>query len=134
MARLTAAFLSVLAYLLLAPAALAQAGRLGGGGALDISLTRIVTALLLCLMLAALAALALKRGGGRIDLARMRGLFATLPAKRRIEVVETRRVSQHADVCLLRCDGREYLILCAAQQQLVLREAASAEPEAGEAE
>ncbi len=115
---------------LLFAAAPATAQRLGGGGALNVSLTRIVMALLLCLMLAALAALALKRGGGRIDLAGLTRIFAARPSQRRIEVIETRRVSQHADVCLLRCDGREYLLLCAPQQQTILREAPIAEAEA----
>lgn len=125
MARLIAAlWLCVLG----AMPALASPGRLGGGGALDISLTRIVMALLLCLMIAALAALLLKRGGGKLDLKALRRMFAQLPAQRRIEVIETRRVSQHADVCLLRCDGREYLILCAAQRQTVLREADAPAP------
>lgn len=104
--------------------ALAQAGRLGGGGSVDVSLTRIITALILCLMLAALAALLLKRSGGKIDVPALRGLFAQMPvAPRRIQVIETRRVSQYADVCLLRCDGRDYLILSAQQQQTVLRDA-----------
>lgn len=129
MARLSPALATLFANLVLAPAALAHAGRLGGGGSLNLSLTRIVMALILCLMLAALAAFALKRSGGRIDLSRLRGLLATLPQQRRIDVVETRRVSQYADVCLLRCDGREYLILCAQQQQMLLRETAMAEGE-----
>ena len=110
---------------LLAPAmsspALAQTAHLGGGGELNLSLTRIVSALILCVMVAALAALALKRGGGRVDLSRMRGLLSTLPAKRRIEPIETRRISQYADLCLVRCDGQEYLILSSQQQQLVLK-------------
>ncbi|MCH7860354.1 hypothetical protein ACQKOH_08520 [Sphingomonas sp. NPDC092331] len=145
MARLTAAWAGLAVLLVHAPAALAQPGRLGGGGSLNLSLTRIVMALLLCLMLAALAALALKRGGGRIalPLPRLRGLVAALPAQRRVEVLETRRVSQYADVCLLRCDGREYLVLCAQQQQLLLRESecavsapasASVEPAGAEGE
>ncbi|MEI9851958.1 MAG: hypothetical protein WDN24_15250 [Sphingomonas sp.] len=113
---------SLAATIATAGAAWADGGaRLGGGGALDISLTRVVLALLLCLMLAALAALLLKRGGGRIDLAALRRLAAKLPVERRIQVIETRRISQHADLCLLRCDGEEYLILCSAQQQSVLR-------------
>lgn len=122
MVRLSTALACCLACLLSAPVALAHPGRLGGGGSLDLSLTRIVMSLVLCLMLAALAAFALKRSGERIDFKRMRGLIAALPAQRRIDVIETRRISQYADVCLLRCDGREYLVLCAQQQQLVLRE------------
>jgi hypothetical protein len=131
MARLR--FLLPFPLLVASSPALAQAGRLGGGGGgVDVSLTRIVTALILCLMLAALAALLLKRGGGRVELAALGRLFARLPqTQRRIEVIETRRVSQHADVCLLRCDGRDYLILCAAHQQTILREGpAAAEAEA----
>lgn len=115
-----------LVFLLLAPPAFAD--RLGGGGDLGISLTRIVTALILCVMLAVLAALLLKRNGGKIDLPALRRLMVRMPVARRIEVIETRRVSQHADVCLLRCDGREYLILCAQHQQMVLREGETGEP------
>jgi len=126
MARLTGALLPGL---LLATPALAQAGRLGGGGSLNVSLTRIVLALLLCLMIAALAVLLLKRSGGKVDLAVLRRLFVALPSARRIQVIETRRVSQFADVCLVRCDASEYLILCAQQQQTVLREITL--PEAG---
>jgi hypothetical protein len=122
MARLNAALACCLAYLVSAPAAFAQPGRLGGGGALNLSLTRIVMSLILCLMLAALAAFALKRSGGRIDIKRLRGLIVTLPVRRRIEVIETRRASQYADICLIRCDGREYLVLSSQEQQLVLRE------------
>lgn len=125
MARL---ILCCVPWLLLAGPAFAD--RLGGGGDLGISLTRIVMALILCLMLAALAALLLKRNGGKIDIAALRGLIVRMPAARRIEVIETRRVSQHADVCLMRCDGREYLILSAAHQQTVLREGDAAEPPA----
>lgn len=92
--------------------------RLGGGAALDVSLTRIVVALLVCLALAVLAAVLVKRGGGRL----------TLPnrAERRIAVIESRRISPHADLCLLRCDGREYMILSSATGQQVLREGPAA--------
>jgi hypothetical protein len=111
---------------LLATPALASPGRLGGGGGVDVSLTRIVMALVLGTMLAGLAALAIKRGGGRFDMAAVRRLFAALPTARRIEVIESRRVSQHADLCLVRCDGEEYLILSSAQQQRILRGGAAA--------
>lgn len=127
MARVS--FLAATILLATETAALAQAGRLGGGnGGVDVSLTRIITALILCLMLAGLTAVALKRSGGKFDLAGMQALFTRMPAPiRRIDVVETRRISQHADVCLLRCDGREYLILCAANQQTVLSDAPAGE-------
>lgn len=116
--------LSVVPLVVAAAPAIARAGRLGGGsGGVDVSLTRIVTALILCLMLAALAALLLKHRGGRFDLGALRGFVGQMPGTaRRIDVIETRRISQYADVCLLRCDGRDYLILCAEHQQTVLRE------------
>jgi hypothetical protein len=123
MARLT--YLVALPCLFSAAPALAQ--RLGGGGGVDVSLTRIAMALILCLMIAALAVLLLKRNGGRIDLPAFHRLVPAARPARRIDVIETRRVSQYADVCLLRCDGREYLILCAQQQQTLLREAPTAE-------
>lgn len=105
----------------LATPAFAGPGRLGGGGGVDVSLTRIVMALVLGAMLAVVAALAIKRGGGRFDIAVVRRLLVTLPVARRIQVVESRRVSQHADLCLVRCGGEEYLILSSAQQQQILR-------------
>ena len=100
----------------------ALAQRLGGGGtASDISIGRIVAALVLCVIAAVLAILLLKRGGGRIDLAGLTS-FRKLAVARRIDVIETRRISQHADLCLVRCDGQDYLILTAQGQQSVLRE------------
>lgn len=106
-----------------ASVALAAApARLAGGGALDVSLGRIVSALVICLLLAAVAALVLKRGGGRIDGAMLRRWSARRPA-RRIEVVESRRISPHADLCLFRCDDEDYLVLSSAAAQQVLRRA-----------
>ncbi|MEP9403186.1 hypothetical protein [Sphingomonas sp. VNH70] len=104
---------------MLAIAAAAATPRLGGGAALDVSLTRIVSALLLCILLAAVGAVLLRRGGGRIDLSRWRGAGRAV-AGRRIAVLESRRISPHADLCLLRCDGREYLILSSATGQQVV--------------
>jgi hypothetical protein len=102
--------------------ALAKPGRRGGGGGgVDVSLTRVVMALLLGIMLAVLIALLLRRGGGRIDLTAIRRLFVALPAARRIQVIESRRVSPHADLCLVRCDAEEFFILSSAQQQQILR-------------
>ncbi len=106
-----------MAGLTLLAAGAAAAPRLAGGGALDISLTRIVAALVLCLLAAMLAAILMKRGGGRIDLSRLRQGVG----ERRIAVIESRRISPHADLCLLRCDGDEYLILSSATVQQVVR-------------
>ena len=103
--------------------AFANSARLGGGGGLDLSLTRIVLSLLLCLGIALSLIVLLKRNGGRVNANALRGLLAKgLPADQRIRVIEARRFSAHADLCLVRCDEVEYVILCSAQQQQVLRE------------
>lgn len=98
--------------------------KLGGGGALDVSLGRIVSALVLCLFLAGLAALLLRHGGGRINWAAFRDWKAARP-ERRIEIIESRRISPHADICLLRCDDEDFLVLSSATTQQVLRRAST---------
>ncbi len=124
MAGIAARGFAVLAVIAANPA-LAATPRLAGGGALDISLTRIVLALLLCMAAAVAAVLILKGKGGRLDLSGFRAI-ARVHADRRIAVLETRRISAHADACLLRCDGIDYLILSSANQQQVLRETPAA--------
>ena len=65
----------------------------------------------------------LKRNGARVNAGALRGLLAKgLPVEPRVRVIESRRISVHADLCLVRCDDVEYVILCSAQQQQVLRE------------
>jgi len=103
--------------------ALAGTARLGGGGGLDLSLTRIVLSLLLCLGIAISVIVLIKRKGGRVNASALLGLLAKgLPADPRIRVIEARRISAHADLCLVRCDDVEYVILCSAHQQQLLRE------------
>ena len=87
----------------------AASGQLGGGRDLGVSLSRIVTALLICIMVALLAALLIRQRSGKTDLHSLLGRLNLRP--RAIEVVETRRLSQHADICLIRHGGREYLLL-----------------------
>lgn len=114
---------------LLAAPALAAPGRLGGGAALEVSLGRIVTALLICIIIAVLAVLLIRQRSGKIDLA---ALFAKFEARpRSIRIVETRRLSQHADICVVRHHEREYLLLLMAGEARVLDERAFAPSEAG---
>lgn len=112
--------------------ALAASPGLGGGEPLSVSLGRIVAALVICIMVALLAALLIRQREGKIDLA---ALFARLELRpaRAIEVVETRRLSPHADICLIRHDGQEFLLLLLAGGAKILRErtvASRAEAEA----
>ena len=100
--------------------ALANAPRLGGGEPLGVSLGRIVFALIICILIAFLAALLIRQRAGKIDLATMFGRMEL--RSRAIEVVETRRLSPHADICLVRHDGQEYLLLLLAGGARILRE------------
>lgn len=105
----------------LAPGMASAAGRrLGGGGDVDVSLGRIVVAFVICIIVAVLAILLIRQRGGKIDLTH---LFARLePRARAIQVVETRRLNPHSDICLVRHDDREYLLVLQAGATHVLRE------------
>jgi hypothetical protein len=105
--------------LLTASAALA-AGRLGGGEDLGISLWRIVWALLISITVAFLAILLIRQRSGKLDLPSF--LARIQMRERAIEVVETRRLSPHADICLVRHGSREYLLLLMAGNARVLSE------------
>jgi flagellar biogenesis protein FliO len=87
--------------LISAPAA---AQRLGAGVAEpDIPVWRVLGALVICLMLAGGAAFALrKRLGGAVPAAKGR--------ERRLQLVETLRLSHQIDVCLVRCGEDEFMI------------------------
>lgn len=94
--------LSGLAVLASAGPALAQ--NLGQAASPDVPVWRVLGALVLCLLLAVGAAFALKT--------RLRGtapLFS-VAAQRRLQLVETVRLSHQVDVCLLTCDGREIIV------------------------
>ena len=115
--------------LALGAAAPAAARGLGGGESLGVSLGRIVGALVICIVLAVFAVLLLRQRSGKIDL---RALFGRIELRQRaIQVLETRRLSPHGDVCLLRHAGRDYLIVLVAGDCRVLRESEAPEPGPG---
>lgn len=108
----------------------ALAQHLGGGTDPEISLVRIIVALVICIAAAAALALVIaKRGllakGGPAKRWSREGLRAKLRSRHRITIVEARRISPHADICLARCDGREYLIVCGPGDIRVLAEGAA---------
>ena len=108
------------AALFAAAPALAGGGRLGGGQPLEVSLGRIVAALVICIIIAVLAALLIRQRAGKIDLYALFGRLQSRP--RAIEVVETRRLSPHADICVVRHSDREYLLLLLAGDARILSE------------
>ena len=103
---------------MIASAPALASGRLGGGEELGVSLGRIVGALLVCLLVAGLAVLVLRQRAGKGDLHLFAAALKARP--RALDVVETRRLSQHADICLIRHAGREYLLLLMAGSARIL--------------
>jgi hypothetical protein len=96
------------------------AGRLGGGAAVDVPVGRIVVAFLICALIAFLAILLIRQRTGRGDLAGL--LRRVTPGRGAVEIVEVRRLTMHADIGLVRHDGREYLLVLQAGSNTLLRE------------
>jgi len=93
-----------LAAALLVAAAPAFAQRLGQGTGTEVPIWRVLAALLLCLSLAVAAAVLLRRrlGGGARPVA--------FGGSRRLQLVETLRLSHQLDLCVVSCDSGEFLI------------------------
>ena len=96
--------------------ATALAQTLGQGSDDEISLWRVGGALLLCLVLAVAAIFALRARFGR-------GSLATLVTRkdRRLQLVESLRLGSHADLCIVRCDGSDLLIVVSAHECKVIQ-------------
>jgi len=99
-------------------AAPALAAGLGKGAAPAIPWARITLAFVFCIALAAGAILLMRtyrlHEGGHFSFPRRQA------GQHAIEIVETRRVSQHGDACLLRCHGQDYLFVVTAHQIVLL--------------
>jgi flagellar biogenesis protein FliO len=96
------------AFFLLLCAAPAFAQRLGQGTGTEVPVWRVLGALALCLALAVAAAYVLRRRlGGSLPL--------NIGRTRRLQLVETLRLSHHIDLCLVSCDGAEFLVAASAQ-------------------
>ena len=102
----------------------ALAGELAGGSSPDIPWLPLLLAFAFCIALAFGAVLLLKRhqrGGGPIigpsALFHGRGQASA----RRISVIETRRASPTADLCLVECDGETWLLALTSSGTTVLK-------------
>ena len=99
----------------------ALAQRLGQGEDDGISLWRVVVALLLCLALAVFAAYAMRSRMGGLPL--LSGLFSgARPNRRRLQLVETLRLSHQIDLCVVACDGEELLVAAGPQGVQLLKD------------
>ncbi len=94
-------YASVISLALVATSASAQ--RLGQADDTDVSIARVLAALLLIIVLAGAAMFV-----GRARIAELK--FWRPASARRLQVVETARLSPQAMLCLAACDGKEYLI------------------------
>lgn len=98
----------------------ATAQTLGQGEATGISLWRVVGALLLCVLVAFLGGLALQwKMTGRIGLSNLQRM-GRYRSSRRLRLIETMRLNQHVDLCLVYCDGRELLIAASGEGAQIL--------------
>lgn len=112
----------------------AGAQTLAGGASPDISFVRIAFALIICVVAAFFAIIWLHRHGATSPHADWLASFATSLRKQpRIRVIETRKISSHADMCLAECDTTQYLLLCTAAGATVLATSPVPMVDAGEA-
>jgi hypothetical protein len=111
----------------------AHAQQLGGGQAFEFPLGRLALGLVLSALIAFVAVFLLRRHSGH------RPLFHFLQRSgeirdraRQIRVIETQRLSPHADVCRFVSADTEYLVVVSASGATVLREvrAQQSEPDA----
>jgi hypothetical protein len=98
----------------------AFAQKLGQGADDDVSVWRVLAALLLCMVLAIAGAFMLR--SGHLRLGAGRGLAALFPTKcgpakrgRRLAVVETVRLGHQAELSIVTCDGEDLLVSSSAQ-------------------
>jgi hypothetical protein len=86
-----------------------QAQQLAGGGGAEVSVWRVLAALIVSVAAAAVLAVVLRsRAMGRPTKHKW---LSALARPGRIELVETRRIASLTELSLVRCDGTEYLIL-----------------------
>jgi flagellar biogenesis protein FliO len=113
---------AILALLLGILAEPALAGPLATGTAPEIPWGRMVVVLAFCLLLAWGAIIFIRRYRERAFANPLEGLLGRTKnaMPRRIQIIETRRASQHGDLCLVECDGETYLLALTAQSATLL--------------
>lgn len=105
--------------------ALATAQALATGGEATPPVLRIFAVFVICALIALVTAIALRRfSSGAITRAAAMAALQKFVGERKISVLETRRVSPHADVCRLVCAEMEYVLVVTPGGATVLRESA----------
>lgn len=121
-------------HMALIPASAPPTSSLGGGESIDLPVGRLVFGLILSITLAWGAALLVRRaqrGSSRSGLS-----FWKLSDRtgQRVRILETRRAAQNAEICLVACDEREYLIAFCNGHAVILRESTALSSGQDEAE
>jgi flagellar biogenesis protein FliO len=107
----------------------ASAQKLGQATHYDPPWWRVIAALIFCVLLALAAAYVLR---GRLN-GRLATLLAPKAGERRLRLVETTRLSNQVDVCLLRIDDDELLLAVSPHGSVLLRSRPAAPAETAEA-
>ena len=112
-----------LLFLVVAWPSVAQAQSLATGSAPDIPWFRLLLSLAFCIAVAWGAVRLLKYYQRRGIANPIKSLLERQGAasQRRIAIIETRRASLHADLCLVECDGDTYLLALTPAGATVLR-------------
>ncbi|MET0183800.1 MAG: hypothetical protein ABW199_13045 [Caulobacterales bacterium] len=97
------------------------AGQLGSAPPLDVPIARIFAGLLISALVAFIAVLVLKRRTGGAPLSFRLPNFKTDTGDR-IAILETRRLSPHADICRFTSAGKEYLVIVTTSGASLIRE------------
>lgn len=123
--RLSASAAGALAAVALLPTP-AQAQGMALATSLDLPFGRLLAGLLICTLVAFLAALLLKRflRGGFPSLGALKPATWLRDNRRGVLILESRRLSPHADICRIASAGREYLVVVSGGGTTILRETA----------
>jgi hypothetical protein len=90
-----------------------------------INWTRLFGGLAFCILLSVAAIFLIKRYSGATAQARFFALRWPLRAAPDLRVIETKRISPHADLCKFVSAGREYLVILSPGGATLLRDAAA---------
>ncbi len=103
----------------------ASAEALSTAQPLDLHLGRLIIVLLLCIALAIAAVFILKRASSAGKPSPFNGPWLQKLGRPAVTILESRRISVHADVCRLAYAGREYLVVVSQGGATVLKEDAA---------
>lgn len=102
----------------------AHAEGLATGQSYEVPILRLTVGLILCVLLAFIASISLKKikNGTALNLKTAFPIKTKHGLHNYINIIETRRLSPHADVASFICEDKEYLVLLSAGHALLLNQ------------